>query len=264
MNHPDRPQAHLAFQPIIDLQSGRVEYLETYLRLATHDHRSQIIAAENDGSIAELDLMVLALALPLLHNGHRLALNVSPTTILGQTERFVGPLLALPPAARPVIEINDPYLLEPDQQIRLAHLLRGLTIGLNHYQGTALETDVLRNMKPRWVKLDSGPIESTFADQGCNLLQQALTTTQKLGIELVITRIENAERLAHTRHLCGARWGQGYHLAGESNAPDFPEYLPLPALDGNLRAPTTAQTEACWHCLYSRLSDQGCPQTAAC
>lgn len=262
MSHLASSPAHLAFQPIIDLHSGRVEYLETYLRLASHDHRARLLAAENDGSIAELDLRVLDLALPLLNGDRRLALNVSPHTILSQPQRFLGPLLALPEKLRPIIEINDPYLLESSEQIRLAGLLDGITIGLNHYQGTALETEVLTTIKPRWVKLDSAPIESTFADQGCNLLQQALNITRKLGVDLVITRIEDAERLAHIRHLCGARWGQGNHLARESDSLDFPVALPLPSLDGNLRAPG-AHTEACWHCLYSRLSGQdACLQAA--
>lgn len=247
-------QASLAFQPIIDLHSGRIAYLETYLRLATHDQRARIEEAENDGSIAELDLYVLSQALPLMHNGHRLALNISPQTVFRQQERFTAPLLALPAAKRPIIEINDPYLLEVDDQRRLAKILHGLEIGLNHYQGTALENEVLTTIQPHWVKLDGAPIDSTFADQGCNQLQQALTVCQRQRIELVITRIENAERLAHIRHLCGARWGQGYYLAGESSSPDFPPHLPLPLLDGNLRPPPAGNAEACWHCLYSRLS----------
>lgn len=248
----------LAFQPVLDLHDGRVEYLETYLRLPAPDPRAQLLAAEEDGSIVDLDLAVLEMALPLLRRGHRLALNVSPRTVLAHQTRFTDALLALPVRARPIIEINDPYLLDDTEQIRLAALLRGLPVGLNHYQGSALENDVLAIFKPSWVKLDGASLDSCFSDLGCNALQQALSTCGKLAINLVITRIEMAEHLAQVRQVCGARWGQGHFLAGESASPDYPEALALPASTeaGPAARQRQPNAEACWHCLYSRLSEQ--------
>jgi EAL domain-containing protein (putative c-di-GMP-specific phosphodiesterase class I) len=250
------PSLQLAFQPVIDLHDGRIEYLETYLRLPTPGHRAQLLAAEEDGSIVDLDMAVLALALPLLRRGHRLALNVSPRTVLSRRDDFTGPLLALPEEARPIIEINDPYLLEDHEQQRLAALLQGLPIGLNHYQGSALENEVLAIFKPTWVKLDGAPLDSCFSELGCNALQQALSICGKLNINLVITRIETAEQLAHVRHLCGARWGQGNFLAAAGASPDYPPYLSLPTVPEHNAVCSQPKAEACWHCLYSRLSEQ--------
>lgn len=250
------PALQLAFQPVIDLHDGRIDYLETYLRLPAPDQRAQLLAAEEDGSIVNLDMAVLEMALPLLRRGHRLALNVSPRTVLSRRGDFTDALLALPEALRPIIEINEPYLLEDSEQLRLAALLQGLPIGLNHYQGSALENEVLAIFKPTWVKLDGAPLDSCFSDLGCNALQQALSICGKLAINLVITRIETAEQLAHVRHLCGARWGQGNFLAAAGASPSYPPYLSLPATPEHSAICSKPKAEACWHCLYSRLSEQ--------
>lgn len=247
----------LALQPVLDLHNGRIEYLEAYLRLSTQDHRTQLLAAEDDGSIIDLDMAVLALALPLLQRGYRLALNISPHTVLTRQAHFTQPLLALPAANRPIIEINDPYLLDDTEQARLATLLRGLPIGLNHYQGTAIENDVLASLKPAWAKFDGTALDNCATGLGCNTLQQALATCSQRGINLVITRIETAAQLEQIRYLCGARWGQGNFLASATERLDYPPALPPPIRsDGGTPEAQQPTAEACWHCLYSRLSSE--------
>ncbi len=192
-----------------------------------------------------------------MQRGHRLALNVSPHTVLGLHCEFTQPLLALPEAARPIIEINDPYLLNPYELGRLAGLLQGLPVGLNHYQGTTFENEVLTTLQPAWVKLDSTSLDSYFAGLGCNALQQALSTCNRLAVRLVITRIETAGQLAHVRNLCGIRWGQGRLLAQETDSADYPAFLPLPqTVEIHPPQQFMPSAEGCWHCLYSRLAGE--------
>lgn len=240
----------LSFQPVVDLQNGQTAYVEVYV--AQRELRQQ---AEVDGSIAALDLAVLARCLPLLAGGLRLALNVSPHTLLERGNDFLPPLLALPPAQRPLLEINDAYLLSGAECVALSRLTAGLALGLNDYQGTGLEDELLANLRPRWAKLDGDCLRKQLAGHGCHALQQAVTSCQRHGVQLAVTRIETPVQLELVRRLCGLRWGQGRLLAAERDTPHFPAVLPLPASDAAMPL-TGMHAESCWHCLYSRLLEE--------
>lgn len=237
----------LSFQPVLDLRDGRIEYIEVYAQ----DRRLRQLA-EADGSMAAFDLAVLRQCLPLLATGHRLALNVSPSTLLTSPDAYLPPLLELPPERRPLLELNDAYLLPPETLTALRTQLAALDLGLNHYQGTALEDELLELCRPVWAKLDGDCLRQQLAGHGCNALQQAVASCQRYGVRLAVTRVETPDQLLLTQRLCGLRWGQGRLLAAEQATPDFPARLPLPQLPELI--PTTAlHAESCWHCLYSRL-----------
>lgn len=240
----------LSFQPVVDLRDGSVAYIEVYAQ--ERELRQQ---AEADGSIAALDRAVLRLCLPLCMQGYRLALNVSPVTLLNNSDDFIHPLLALPVEQRPLIELNDAYLLGPEQLSTVCQLLSGLPVGLNHYQGTALEDELLAAGRPSWAKLDGDCLRQQLAGHGCHAMQQAVASCQQYGVKLAVTRVETAMQWQLIRRLCGLRWGQGRLLAPEQASPDFPSRLSLPPVSETAQVPGM-HAESCWHCLYSRLLEE--------
>lgn len=244
----------LAYQPIIDLASGRIAGIEALARWR-HPERGPIspelfvsVAEESGLADALLERVLEHLAtdftrIAAADPGGRiwLAFNVSANQLLSALlPSGIGRLLARTGVApeRIVVEITERALSGDAEEYRDRILeLRGLgvRISLDDFGTASTSIAQLRALPIDQIKLDRSFVRglgdgSADAALAAGLLPMA----RALDIAVVAEGIETDQQLAHLFAL-GYRWGQGYRFA----VPEPPERAmalvtegPLPAANG--------------------------------
>ncbi len=222
-------QFSLAFQPKLNLESGRVESAECLMRWTHPDFGaippSEFIeAAEQGSAIADLTAFALDSAMQALTVIRRtkpkftLAVNLSPS------------LLDEPDLAARILEGLDSYglnrsalILEiteaaqlADRSVAMDMLDRlakaGVPLSIDDY-GTGRSTlDYLRVIPAKEVKLDRSFVGDMIAnDQNRNLVESTIKLAQTLSLATVAEGVENRATLNMLKAM-GCTYVQGYHI----------------------------------------------------
>jgi len=231
-------ELQLAFQPIIDLQTGQVAGAEALLRWP-HPQRGFVPPdifvplAEEIGLIGAIGLVVLdgACHHAALWRHHGLDIHVSVNVSARQIPDDLPPVVVLdilnrhglPPEAL-VFEITEGVLMSSVtvaqswiESLRAA----GVRIYLDDFGTGYSSLSYLKRFPLDTVKIDKSFIRDLHADKSDYALVDAIITmARSLGLHVVAEGIEDAQQLEVLRKM-GCGYGQGYYFARPIAAPDF-------------------------------------------
>lgn len=226
-------QLSLAYQPVVDLDSGRVVSVEALARWR-HPRFGEvppldfIPIAEEAGLMLELGDWVLHEASAQLqrwraqHGSHaprRVAVNLSrvqldaASSLRARIDEVLG-ITGLPPACLQ-LEISEREAMRHvgDLGGTLASLRStGIGLVLDDFGTGATALGSLRSMPYDMIKLDRSLLASLDSDaQARGMVQATLSMFQSLARECVAEGVESAGQ-AQTLRALGCRFAQGYHL----------------------------------------------------
>jgi EAL domain-containing protein (putative c-di-GMP-specific phosphodiesterase class I) len=219
----------LAYQPIVNLDTGTITGVEALCRFAdgTSTER-RFRQSERLGLAAELDLVIIERVLadiPQVPDGY-VSINLSPSTVLDP--RLGDRLLASDvPADRVVIEVTE-HARVPDyeraDQMLAAVRRSGIRLAVDDAgAGYATFRHILR-LRPDMIKMDRSITQDIDADAARQALATALAIFGgEIGATVIAEGAETGHEIAAVRR-AGISQAQGFALAP-------PAALPLPALD---------------------------------
>lgn len=231
-------ELQLAFQPIVDLRSGRVAGAEALLRWP-HAQRGFVPPdvfvplAEEIGLIGAIGLVVLDGACQHAASWRRggLDIYVSVNVSARQIPDDLPPVVVLdiltrhglPPGAL-VLEITEGVLMSNVavaqswiESLRAA----GVRIYLDDFGTGYSSLSYLKRFPLDSVKIDKSFIRDLHADMSDLALVHAIVTmADSLGLHVVAEGVENERHLAALREM-GCGFGQGYHFARPIAAAEF-------------------------------------------
>ncbi|GAA1778272.1 hypothetical protein GCM10009712_27330 [Pseudarthrobacter sulfonivorans] len=232
----------LHYQPVIELDSGRIEGVEALVRWQ-HPTRGLIMPdefiplAEDAGLISELGLWVLTTAVRqlrqwiddgLVDSSFSVRVNISATDL--QSLRFIEDVRGVlrETAVRPeqvVLELTEVAIVRGNELDRYSlGGLRGLGVGIEIDDfGTGYSSiSYLRRLPVDRVKVDRSLIEGLGTDPSQPALVAAvLQLVRACGLEAVWEGVETGEQAEHLRNL-GCLSAQGYYFS----KPVPPEQIP--------------------------------------
>jgi diguanylate cyclase (GGDEF)-like protein/PAS domain S-box-containing protein len=234
----------LDYQPIVELESGRVAGLEALIRW---EHPTEgrlppsefVPIAERTGMIVPLGEWILRRACAdarvwqETHPDVTVRVNVSPSQLVDTLPDEVGAALdasGLEPE-RLVVEVTEAAMIPDPADIDVPGALRslGVTIALDDF-GTGYSCLAFLDRLP----LDELKIDRQFvhrlgkSDAGAAVLSTILRLAQAFGLRAVAEGIETEAQLQALRDL-GCKFGQGFH---------FSRPIPTDRVDGLLTGPS--------------------------
>lgn len=235
-------ELHLAFQPIVNLASGRMVGAEALLRWA-HPVRGSVSPeifvpiAEEIGLIGEIGRMVLADACRQVAEWRQAGLdmyvsvNVSarqipdelrPETVREQLEQLGLPVHAV------AIEITEGVLMSDVSTAQgWIDKLRasGLRVYLDDFGTGYSSLSYLKRFPMDTVKIDKSFIRDMSADNSDRTLVEAIVRMAKsLGLNVVAEGVETRGQYELLRQL-GCGYGQGYLFSRPVSGGDFPQVV---------------------------------------
>uniref|UniRef100_A0A831TK68 Bifunctional diguanylate cyclase/phosphodiesterase n=1 Tax=Thermorudis peleae TaxID=1382356 RepID=A0A831TK68_9BACT len=230
----ERGEFSLNFQPVIELETGRMVELEALLRWehAQHGRVSPgefIPIAEETGLIIPIGRWALREAARLMRDWlsrfpHlppelKVSVNFSPRQLRysGLVQEVVATLddVGLPPG-RLKIEITESLLVDSDETVlcRLQDLrAHGIELALDDFGTGYSSLGYLSGLPVDCLKIDRTFIERLGQDQAqAAIIQTIVSVARALGLNVVGEGIETEMQLVHLRAL-GCTRGQGYYIA---------------------------------------------------
>ncbi len=215
---------HMVFQPIVELETGRVIGCEA---LARFDHPLQrspdrwFDEASEVGLGIDLELAAISRAvaeLAHLPEGCLLAVNASAATI---STVELSDVLASAPGDRLIVEMTEDSIVHnyPAMHDHLDRLrARGTRVAIDDAGTGNVGLQHILRLRPDIVKLDRDLIARIDTDLARRALASALTSfATDIGAILVAEGIETGSELATLVDL-GVPWGQGFLLAAPGPA----------------------------------------------
>jgi diguanylate cyclase (GGDEF)-like protein len=221
-----RGDLHLAFQPIFDIQSGRLSSVEALARWLRADGEmvppSEFVAvAESCGLISELGDWVLLEASKLavdLPGDIRLAINISPTQLRDRDLLTRLPKVFAETGLNPrrlEFELTENAFLDMTQTtLDLLDEIRAFGIGINLDDFGVGQTslDYLRRYPFSTLKIDQSFIRDMPTSKASRaIVRGVVSMARELGIKTTAEGIETKEHLAVAREV-GCEQAQGYLL----------------------------------------------------
>lgn len=221
----------LLAQPVVALGTGQLIHLEIMSRLVGKD--GQLVPASKflpmalrHRLMADIDQALIELVLRILEAGGspetHLAVNLSTQSLESAvfvkwlTTRLtrLGPL-----AARLSFELSE-YGCSADIQAarHFATMVHEhhARFGIDHFGLAPNSLQILRELPPDYIKLDTGLIQELPTSESTHaLLKSVVTLAHSLEVEVIAQGIENAEQveILKTDEVQG---GQGYHFGAPS------------------------------------------------
>jgi diguanylate cyclase (GGDEF)-like protein len=218
----------LDYQPIVELESGRVAGLEALIRWQ-HPTEGRlppsefVPIAERTGMIVPLGEWILRRACAdarvwqETHPDVTVRVNVSPSQLVDTLPDEIGAALqasGLEPE-RLVVEVTEAAMVPDPAEIDVPGALRslGVTIALDDF-GTGYSCLAFLDRLP----LDELKIDRQFVDRlgksdaGATVLSTILRLAQAFGLRAVAEGIETEAQLQALRDL-GCKFGQGFHFS---------------------------------------------------
>jgi EAL domain-containing protein (putative c-di-GMP-specific phosphodiesterase class I) len=237
--HGGGVRLQMVYQPILDLQSGRVLGAEALARFGTEPQRSPaqwFVEAAEAGLAIQLELAAIRRAaegLALLPPATFLSVNASAETVRSPA---LLDLLDQLPASRIVIELTEHEpVADYNELVPAVNRLRerGLRLAVDDAGAGFTSLQQILRLAPDLIKLDRGFIEGLADDPVRRALTTALLTfATDIGATLVAEGVATARELEALRAL-GVRHGQGRFLGEPMALPFDPERLAhLGAADG--------------------------------
>jgi len=230
----------LHYQPIIHLESGRIERAEALLRWR-HPQRGLLTPvdflpfAESSGLMIEIGDWVFRQAATQTRAwqerfgpGFQISVNQSPVQFRGEPALYQGWLehvekLGLPPRSI-VIEITEAILLDGASHVskRLEQMrAMGVQVALDNFGTGYSSLSHLKHFNIDYLKLDQSFVRNLVADSGDLALCEALIVMgHKLGLKVVAEGVESTAQhalLAAT----GCDYAQGFMYARALPADEF-------------------------------------------
>ena len=230
----DEDRISLAFQPIVDAQTGALRHHECLLRLRGEDGRmvsaGEIIqSAESLGLVHQLDRRALDLAAPHLRaDPHtHLALNVSAGTLGhdGHAEGYLAALAELGPlCSRVTVEMTETLAVDdPAQASRFSAAVRalGCRFAIDDFGSGYTTFRNLMAVEADSIKIDGALIRGIATDENKQtfmrmMVDLAHTFSVKTVAEMVETQAD-----ADVLRRIGADYLQGYHFGHPAPAPNW-------------------------------------------
>lgn len=212
----------IVLQPISDLQTGRIEFVEALSRFVATPHRSPdqwFAQAHRVGLGAELELAAVQNAVSMMDH---LPEHVSLCINIGPSGLRCGTLLDLIPQRhrrRIILEITEHEALEPVvldgplEEIRRA----GIRIAMDDTGSGYAGLCTLLRVEPEVVKLDRELVRGIDHDPVRRALARALVHfVEEDGVATIVAEGIETEAEAAALVALGVRFGQGYFLARPS------------------------------------------------
>jgi diguanylate cyclase (GGDEF)-like protein len=219
---------HLAFQPLVDLVSGKVLGFEALARW-THETLGEISPAifiplaEQQGLMSQLGSQVMErLHEAAEHFQHvsetplSLSVNVSPLEVceprlLSQVRRFIADY----PDVDLVVELTESVLLGDDVETSSALesiAQSGARLAVDDFGVGYSSIGYLQRFPVRLVKIDKSYVQTVEDPRTRKLVQGVVAMCHAMGLTVVAEGIESADSADMMRDL-GCRVGQGFSLA---------------------------------------------------
>ncbi|MYM70486.1 EAL domain-containing protein [Pseudoduganella sp. FT55W] len=233
-------QFELHYQPIVNLQTGRIERAEALLRWR-HPEQGLLTPAEflpfaeSGGMMLEIgDWVFRQVAQQTkrwqeeLGSGFQVSINQSPAQLRGDTALYVDWLqlasrLGLPPRSI-VLEITEGVLLDGSPRIndRLRELREmGLQVALDNFGTGYSSLSHLKHFGIDLLKLDGSFIQHLASDSGDLAMCEALIVmAHKLGLRVVAEGVETPAQ-SGLLAMAGCDYAQGYVFAGALPVDEF-------------------------------------------
>lgn len=223
----------IVFQPIVDLDSGRVAGFEALARFTDESGKDlaawfeEAAAVGLQGALETACVRAALAGLPALPPEAYLSVNASPAVAVSEDFRS---LLACVPHERVVVEITEQAPVEDYEALgeALADLrAEGIRLAIDDAgAGFASMAHIVR-LKPDLIKLDRSLISGIHNDPTRLALAESLASfAAAVGSAIVAEGIEDGAEISALREI-GVRLGQGYYLGR-------PGPLPPPGLATSL------------------------------
>jgi EAL domain-containing protein (putative c-di-GMP-specific phosphodiesterase class I) len=212
----------MVFQPIVDLQDGRLVGVEALARFDCEPRRPPnewFAEAADVGLGVELELTAVEAAVRQLdHVPADAFMSVNVSAAAAMRGELRG-LLAGTPGSRLVLELTEHTRIEDYEPLLAAidrHRLQGVRIAVDDTgAGHAGLRHILR-LRPDIIKLDLDLTRDIHADPARRVLACSLKMfAHEIGAVVVAEGVENRDELV-TLQALGVPWGQGYHLGRPS------------------------------------------------
>ena len=218
----------MVFQPIIDLQTGKVNGVESLARLTAEPRRTPdlwFIEATRVGLGVELELMAIKealLQLDLLPPSVYMSINASPATAASPS---LAAVLERIPLHRVVLEVTE-HDAVTDYEVLIASLKdmrsRGLRLAVDDMGSGYANLRHILELHPDIIKLDVALTRGIDVDTPRRALAASFASfAREIGAKIVAEGMETKSEYETLKDL-GVQLGQGYYLAR-------PGPLPLPA-----------------------------------
>ncbi|HEX6734469.1 MAG TPA: EAL domain-containing protein [Azonexus sp.] len=233
-----RGQLALHYQPVMDLNSGRLSGAEALLRLVDESDEPSgpaafIPIAESVGLIGELGEWVAAEACRQIEAWHRegmripVAINVSALQFRQQAfaERL-GRIIAdsrIDPTALQ-LEVTESTLMESvDEAVDILNRIKalGVSVALDDFGTGYSSLSSLSTLPLDKLKVDQSFVKRIGRDKGCRAVTEAIIALGRtLELEVVAEGIESVEAVRYLRDH-GCTLAQGYWFSRPLPAPEF-------------------------------------------
>ena len=238
----ERGELRLAFQPVVDLESGRMAGVESLIRW-DHPERGQlppdtfILLAEETGLIAQVGAWAVREACRNQARWEKAGADIW-TAVNVSAEELSHPELARALSAaledtgidpsRLHLEITESAVVrDPDAGHEAMRQLRaqGVTLVLDDFGTGYASLAALRRFPLDGIKIDQSFVAGVGTHNADSAIVGAVIELgNRLGLEVVAEGVESAAQRAALLAL-GCRLGQGYHFSRPLSAADVEELL---------------------------------------
>jgi len=241
----ERRELRVFYQPIISLESGRIDGVEALLRWE-HPERGLLLpgdfitVAEETGLIVPIGAWVLDQACRQVQRWHasseraeslRLSVNISGRQ-LGHPRLVADVAAAIADTgidpADVELEITESVLMDDvdmsEETLGQLHAL-GVKLAVDDFGTGYSSLSYLRRFPVDLLKVDRSFVDGLGEDPGDSAIVTAIITlAHTLGLSAVAEGVESALQLAELRRL-GCDRGQGYFMARPAGGPEIGELL---------------------------------------
>ena len=227
---PARPR--VVYQPIVELQSGRVHKAEALIRWQ-HPVRGQVSPAvfipiaESSGLINEIGNWVFRQACAQVKQWRaqyeadfQISVNKSPVQFRSEHNTLQAWFQHLQDLGLPgqsmVVEITEGLLLEANSEVsgQLADLRRaGIGVSLDDFGTGYSSLSYLQKFDIDFLKIDQTFVRGLApASKNLALCKAIIVMAHELGMQVIAEGVETAEQ-CELLTAAGCDYGQGYHFA---------------------------------------------------
>jgi diguanylate cyclase (GGDEF)-like protein/PAS domain S-box-containing protein len=232
----------LVFHPEFDVSTGEIVAVEALTRwedpqLGTVPPEQFISAAEKAGLVRQLDFQSLDSACAHLAAWQadgiappRLGMNVSPKTLNhADTPARIAAMLRQHGLAPSLLELEvheQALIQDPERTTRSMEALEAMGVGLvvDGFGSGSLGLRYLQALHVRTLKIDGSYLKDVSGPDGQRMARAMIALSQALGLDVVLSGVENVEQATFLRGEPGVH-GQGYYLARPLPAGDVTAFL---------------------------------------
>jgi EAL domain-containing protein (putative c-di-GMP-specific phosphodiesterase class I) len=217
----ERDHFALHAQPIVELSSGRAVRYELFLRMMENDQvvpaREFVIAAEEHGSIREIDRWVVGMAIAAAGDGRPVSVNLSVRSIDGELLELITAALE-DTGARPedvAFELGESQLsASSDTGREFVHALKslGCVVMLDDFVRGGDDLSLLERLPIDYLKMGAPFMHELPRDRARrHVVQCVVHLAERFGQRTIAGGVEDVATLQTLREL-GVDEAQGYAL----------------------------------------------------